>query len=127
MEMEYRDPSKRGKFIVVIGIVLALAAGGAAFFLINQAQQQAGQGSLQKIAVVVAARPIPARKPVEVGDVAMKEIPLDTTNSAAIAITQIDQVVGRVLAVPVLQDQMLTQNLLGSTAIGPLAECSNRA
>jgi Flp pilus assembly protein CpaB len=121
MEMEYRDPSKRGKFIVVIGIVLALAAGGAAFFLINQAQQQAGQGSLQKIAVVVAARPIPARKPVEVGDVAMKEIPLDTTNSAAIAITQIDQVVGRVLAVPVLQDQMLTQNLLGSTATGGLS------
>jgi Flp pilus assembly protein CpaB len=121
MEMEYKDPSKRGKFIVVIGIILALAAGGAAFFLINQAQQQAGQGGLQKVAVVVAARPIPARKPVEEGDVVMKEIPLDPTNSAAIAITQIDQVVGRVLAVPVLQDQMLTQNLLGSTATGGLS------
>ncbi|HET9520585.1 MAG TPA: Flp pilus assembly protein CpaB [Candidatus Limnocylindrales bacterium] len=119
--MEYKDPSKRGKFIVVIGIILALAAGGAAFFLINQAQQQAGQGGLQKVAVVVAARPIPARKPVEEGDVVMKEIPLDPTNSGAIAITQIDQVVGRVLAVPVLQDQMLTQNLLGSTATGGLS------
>ena len=121
MEMEYRDPSKRGKFIVVIGIVLAVAAGGAAFFLINQAQQQAGQGGLQKVSVVVAARAIPARKPVEAGDVVMKEIPLDSTNSAAIAITQIDQVVGRVLAVSVLQDQMLTQNLLGSTASGGLS------
>jgi Flp pilus assembly protein CpaB len=121
MEMEYRDPSKRGKFIVVIGIVLAVAAGGAAFFLINQAQQQAGQGGLQKVSVVVAARPIPARKPVEAGDVVMKEIPLDSTNSAAIAITQIDQVIGRVLAVSVLQDQMLTQNLLGSTASGGLS------
>lgn len=121
MEMEYRDPSKRGKFIVVIGIILAIVAGGAAFYLINQAQQQAGQGSLQKVSVVVAARPIPARKPVEEGDVAMKEIPLDATNSAAIAVTQIDQVVGRVLAVPVLQDQMLTQNLFGSTATGGVA------
>ena len=62
MEMEYKDPSKRGRWIVVIGIVLALAAGGAAFFLINQAQQQAGQAGLQKVAVVVAARPIQARK-----------------------------------------------------------------
>jgi Flp pilus assembly protein CpaB len=121
MEMEYRDPSKRGKFIVVIGIILAVVAGGAAFYLITQAQQQAGQGSLQKVSVVVAARPIPARKPVEEGDVAMKEIPLDATNSAAIAVTQIDQVVGRVLSVPVLQDQMLTQNLFGSTATGGLA------
>ena len=24
MEMEYRDPSKRGKFIVILGVVLAL-------------------------------------------------------------------------------------------------------
>ena len=48
MEMEYRDPAKRGKFIVVVGIVLALAAGGAAFYLINKAQQQAVQSTLQK-------------------------------------------------------------------------------
>jgi flagellar basal body-associated protein FliL len=61
MEMEYRDPSKRGRWIVVIGVVLALAAGGAAFFLVNQAQQQAGQAGLQKVNVVVAARTIPAR------------------------------------------------------------------
>jgi Flp pilus assembly protein CpaB len=118
MEMEYKDPSKRGKFIVVIGIVLALAAGGAAFFLINQAQQQAGQGGLQKVSVVVAIRPIAARKPVEADDVAVREIPLDPTNSAAIAITKPTDVIGRVLAVSVLQDQMLTTNMLASTATG---------
>ena len=44
MEMEYKDTSgRRGKAIIVLGLVLAVAAGGAAFFLINQAQQQAGQ------------------------------------------------------------------------------------
>ena len=67
MEMEYQDPAKRGKFIVVVETVLALAAGGAAFYLISEAQQQAGQGDLQKIDVVVALRAIPARKPVEAG------------------------------------------------------------
>lgn len=118
MEMEYRDPSNRGRWIVVIGVVLALAAGGAAFYLVNQAQQQAGQGELAKVRVVVATRPIPARKPVEPDDIVVREIPVDTTNSAAIAVTQPDQVIGRVLSVSVFQDQMLTQNMLASTATG---------
>jgi Flp pilus assembly protein CpaB len=118
MEMEYKDPSKRGKFIVVMGVVLALVAGGAAFFLINQAQQQAGQGSLQKVSVVVAARPIPARKPVEADDVVVREVPLDPTNSAAIAVTKPEDVIGHVLAVSVVQDQMLTLNMLATTATG---------
>ena len=118
MEMEYRDPGNRGRWIVIIGVILAIAAGGAAFYLINQAQQQAGQGALAKVSVVVATRPIPARKPVEADDVVVRDIPLDTTNSAVIAVTRPDQVIGRVLAVSVFQDQMLTQNMLASTATG---------
>ena len=118
MEMEYRDPSKRGRWIVIIGIVLAVAAGGAAFFLINQAQQQAGQGTLQKVSVVVAARPIPARKPVEAEDLLVREIPLDDTNTDAIAVRKPEDLVGRVLAVTVFQGQMLTTNMLASTTSG---------
>ncbi len=118
MEMEYRDPSRRGKFIVILGVVLALAAGGAAFFLINQAQQQAGQSGLKTVNVVVAARPIPARKPVEADDLTVRQVPLDPTNSDAIIVKQPDQVIGRVLAVSVLQDQMITTNMLASTATG---------
>ena len=118
MEMEYRDPSKRGRWIVIIGIVLAVAAGGAAFFLINQAQQQAGQGTLQKVAVVVAARPIPARKPVEAEDLLVREIPIDDTNADAIAVRKPEDLVGRVLAVTVFQGQMLTTNMLASTTTG---------
>jgi Flp pilus assembly protein CpaB len=118
MEMEYKDSAKRGKFIVLIGVVLAVVAGGAAFFLINQAQQQAGQGPIEKVDVVVAARPIAARKPVEPDDVVVRQVPVDSTNSAAIAITQPDQVIGHVLAVSVFQDQMLTVNMLASTSTG---------
>jgi Flp pilus assembly protein CpaB len=118
MEMEYRDPSRRGKFIVILGVVLALAAGGAAFFLINQAQQQAGQSGLKTVSVVVAARAIPARKPVEADDLTVRQVPLDPTNSEAIIVKQPDQVIGRVLAVSVFQDQMITQNMLASTATG---------
>jgi Flp pilus assembly protein CpaB len=117
VEMEYKDPSKRGKSIVVIGIVLAIAAGGAAFFLINQAQQQAGQGSLQKVAVVVAARPIQARIPIVAEDVVVREVPIDPTNAQGIVSTP-DKVIGHVLSVAVLQDQMVTTNLFASETSG---------
>ena len=118
MEMEYRDPAKRGKFIVVIGVLLAVVAGGAAFYLINQAQQQAGQGELQKTDVVVALRAIPARKPVEAGDVTVRQVPLDPTNADAIVFKTPDDVIGRVLSLTVPEGAMLTQNMLASTATG---------
>jgi Flp pilus assembly protein CpaB len=118
MEMEYRDPAKRGKFIVVVGVVLAIAAGGAAFYLINQAQQQAGQGELQKTDVVVAIRAIPARKPVEAGDVEVRQVPLDPTNADTIVFKTPDDVIGRVLSLTVPQGAMLTQNMLASTTTG---------
>ncbi|HET9755066.1 MAG TPA: SAF domain-containing protein [Candidatus Limnocylindrales bacterium] len=115
--MEYKDPSRRGRWIVVIGIVLAAAAGGAAFFLINQAQQQAGQAGLQRVAVVVAVQTIPARKIIEAADVTVREIPLDDTNAQGIASTP-DKVIGRVPAVAILQGQMVLTNLLASSTEG---------
>ena len=118
MEMEYRDPAKRGKFIVVVGIVLAIAAGGAAFYLINRAQQSAGQGELQKTDVVVAVQAIPARKPVEPGDVEVRQVPLDPTNADGIVFKTPDEVIGRVLSLTVPQGAMLTQNMLAAAATG---------
>jgi Flp pilus assembly protein CpaB len=81
--MEYKDPSRRGRYIVVVGVILAVVAGGAAFYLINQAQEQAGQAGLQKVAVVVALQTIPARKIIEPTDVIVREVPIDPTNAQA--------------------------------------------
>ena len=81
MEMEYKDPSRRGRYIVIIGVILAIVAGAAAFYLINQAQQQAGQAGLQRVSVVVAMKTIPARKLIEAADVDVREVPLDPTNA----------------------------------------------
>lgn len=117
MEMEYKDPSRRGRWIVIIGVILAVAAGGAAFFLINQAQQQAGQAGLQKVAVVVAAQTIPARKIIEATDVTVREVPIDDTNAQGIASTP-DKVIGRVPAVAILEGQMVLTNLLASSTEG---------
>jgi Flp pilus assembly protein CpaB len=117
VEMEYKDPSRRGRWIVVIGVLLAVVAGGAAFFLINQAQQEAGQAGLQKVAVVVAAQTIPARKIIEATDVTVREVPIDDTNAQGIASTP-DKVIGRVPAVAILQGQMVLTNLLASSTEG---------
>jgi Flp pilus assembly protein CpaB len=115
--MEYKDPSRRGRYIVVVGVILAVVAGGAAFYLINQAQQQAGQAGLQKVAVVVALQTIPARKIIEPTDVIVREVPIDPTNAQGIVSTP-DLVIGRVPSVTVLEGQMVTTNLLASSAEG---------
>jgi Flp pilus assembly protein CpaB len=117
MEMEFTDTSRRGKFIVGLGIVLGLAAGFGAFFLINQAQQQAGQAGLQRVSVVVATQVIPARKPIEEADVEVRQIPIDPTNAQGIVSTP-DLVIGRVPAVSILAGQMITTNVLGSDSTG---------
>ena len=117
MEMEYRDTSRRGKAIIVLGVVLALAAGGAAFFLINQAQQQAGLAGMQRVSVVVARQTIAARKPIEDADIVVREVPIDDTNGQGTVSTP-DRVLGRVPAVTILEGQMVTTNLLASEASG---------
>ena len=118
MEMEYKDTSRRGRWIVLLGVVLALVAGGAAFYLINTAQQQAGQSGLKYTEAVVAKIDIPARKPLEAGDLDVRsDIPLDGTNAAGI-IKDPNDLIGRVLAVDVKAGQLVTTNLLASTTAG---------
>lgn len=117
MEMEYKDPSRRGRYIVIIGVILAVVAGAAAFYLISTAQQQAGQAGLQRVSVVVALQTIPARKIIEATDLEVREVPLDGTNALGIVSTP-DKVIGRVASVTVLAGQMVTTNLLASSTEG---------
>jgi Flp pilus assembly protein CpaB len=117
MDMEFRDDRRRGKMIIALGLILAVAAGGAAFYLVNQAQGQASQQPQQKIAIVVAARAIPARQAIVADDVTVREVPLDPTNANGV-ITDPTQVIGRIPAVSILQDQPVTQNMLASADAG---------
>ena len=117
MDMEFRDDRRRGRIIIALGLILAIGAGGAAFYLVNQANQQAGQQQLQKIAVVVAAREIPARQAIVADDVQVRNVPLDQTNANGI-VTDPATVIGRIPAVTIFQGQMVTQNLLASNQAG---------
>jgi len=117
MELEYRDDRRRARIVIVLGIILAVVAGGAAYYLVNQAQQQAGQAGLQRVAVVVAVKTIPARQAIAQGDVEMREVPLDPTNANGVA-KDIASVVGRIPAVTILQGQLVTTNMLASSTEG---------
>jgi Flp pilus assembly protein CpaB len=125
MEMEYGDGGRRGKFVIVIGVLLALIAGATSWYLINQAQQSAGQQNLKKVSVVVAAKDISARVPVVPDDVALREIPLDATSQNG-TLLKPEDVVGQVLAVPALKGQPIYQNMIltasgtaGFSILGP--------
>ena len=85
MDPEFRDNRRRQRAIIAVGVILALVAGGAAFYLVNQAQQQAADAGTQKAAVVVAIRAIPARQAIVAEDVTIREVPLDETNAAGVA------------------------------------------
>jgi Flp pilus assembly protein CpaB len=117
MEVEYKDPSRRGRWIVLLGVVLAVVAGGAAFLLINNAQQKASTSGLKTVSGYVAARPILANKPITGDDIVLrKDIPLDGTNASVI--TDSKALVGHLFAVDVPAGQLLTSNLLASGTVG---------
>jgi len=117
MEMEYKDTSRRGRIIIILGIVLALIAGGTSFYLINQAQQSAGQGELEKVAIVVALKPIAPRVPVTAADVGLREVPLDAITQAGVA-TKPEELIGVVLAVPASPGQPIYLNMILNAAGG---------
>ena len=117
MDPEFRENRRRQRAIIAVGVVLALVAGGAAFYLVNQAQQQAAQSGTQKAAVVVAIRAIPARLAIVAEDVTVREVPLDDTNAVGVA-TDVQDVIGRIPAVTILQGQLVTTNMLASSSEG---------
>jgi Flp pilus assembly protein CpaB len=116
MELEYRD-RRRSRFVVGLGVILALFAGGAAYLLVSQATQQAGQAALLRAPAVVAVRVIPARQAIVATDVEVRDVPLDPTNATGV-LTDPTQVIGRIPAVSILQGQLITTNMLSSSAEG---------
>lgn len=117
MDQEFRDDGRRGKVIIVIGLILAIVAGGGAFYFVNQAHETAGQDTLQRVSVVVAVRAIPARQAIVAEDVEVREVPLDPTNANGV-VTDPTTVIGRLPAVTILQGQLVTQNMLTSSTAG---------
>jgi Flp pilus assembly protein CpaB len=116
VELEYSDKnSKRSKVYIAVGLIMALMVAGIVFVAL-QASGLTRTDDVTMRQVVVAARDIPSRKPIEEGDLVMKSVIADTTNASAF--TRIDAVLGRVSGVTILTGQLVTQNMLASNTQG---------
>ncbi|HEX2765434.1 MAG TPA: Flp pilus assembly protein CpaB [Candidatus Limnocylindria bacterium] len=116
MELEYSNTnSRRSKVYIAVGLIVALLVAATVFFAL-QASGLTGTQEVEMRDVVVATRDIPARKAIEEGDVAVRSVPADTTN--ATAFSSLEDVIGRVVGVPVASGQLMTLNLLASTTEG---------
>lgn len=116
MELEYSDKnSRRSKVYIAVGVIIALIVGGIVFVAL-QASGLTAKEEVKTRDVVVAARDIAGRKPIEEGDLVMRAVTADLTNASAF--TRIDEVLGRVSGVPITSGQLLTPNLLASTTEG---------
>jgi Flp pilus assembly protein CpaB len=116
VELEYSDKNRRrSKLYIVVGVIVALVVGGVVFVAL-QASNLTGASEVATRNVVVAAREIASRKTIEEGDLVMRSVPADDTNTTAF--TRIDEVVGRVTGVSVATGQLMTRNLLASSTEG---------
>ncbi len=116
MELEYSDKnSRRSKVYIAVGIIIALLV-AATVFLALQASGLTADPDVEIRDVVVATREIPARKAIEEGDVSVRSIPADPSNETAFS--SLDEVLGRVVGIPVATGQLMTRNVLASTTEG---------
>lgn len=116
-EFEYRDPKRRGKFIVILGVILALAAGGAAFYLIASAQQQNSLAGVPTISIVVAAREIPDRKIIVADDLVVREVPDDESFASGVYADP-GRLVGLIAGTTILAGQPVFANMLAGQSAG---------
>lgn len=114
MEMEYVPPRRRARLILLLGVVLAIGAGASAFILLKQAESNSNRANTPRLAIVVAAHAIPARKTIDTGDIAVHEVSSDAIPAGS-AITDPAGVIGRVAAVTILEGQPITSNLFASS------------
>jgi Flp pilus assembly protein CpaB len=106
--------AKRRRVLLLMGAVLALVAGVAAYGLGSRPTAQAVESP--KRTIVVAATDIPARAVVQAGDVVTRQVPDDAALLQALTATT--DVTGRVSAVPIMAGQVIYPNLLVTTAVG---------
>jgi len=114
MEMEFKDNSRRRTLVLVVGVLLALGAGAAAFMLSSQGTDEPVD-TIPVQDVVVAALPIGARDTIAPNQITLRPVPRDATNEQAF--TDPTLVVNQIAAIPILPNQPITPNMLTS-AVG---------
>jgi Flp pilus assembly protein CpaB len=115
MEPEFKERRRPARLLMLIGVVLAVVAGGGAFIFMSQASKDVAEAQVPLTTVVVAARPIPARKVIEKADITTQEIALYSGTVQNI-LTDPTTVVGRVAAISIFAGQPISSNLFATAA-----------
>jgi Flp pilus assembly protein CpaB len=111
MEMEFKDPGRRRRLLLVgVGVALALTAGYAAFQLASRGN---AAPEIPKQDVLVAARDIPARTQLTPDDVTIRQVPVDQIFNQSYR--QAEDIVGRVTSVPIYAGQQMTPSLFATS------------
>ncbi len=115
MEMEFKDNSRRRTLVLVVGVLLALGAGAAAFMLSSQGTDEPSE-TIPTLDIVVAPLGIGARETITQDRLTLLTVPRDQSNESAL--TDPTQVANRIAAISILPNQAITENML-ATAVGP--------
>ncbi|RPH36817.1 MAG: hypothetical protein EHM90_01065, partial [Chloroflexi bacterium] len=115
--MSFEDPDRnrrRSRIYVGVGLIMAVLVAGVVLVALQGSAML--REPVEMRAVVVAIRDIASRKPIEEGDVAIREVVADATNETAY--TLIEDVLGRVSGVPIATGQLITRNMLAASTTG---------
>ncbi len=115
MEMEFKDNSRRRTLVLVVGVLLALGAGAAAFMLSSQGTNEPSE-TIPTLDIVVAPLGIAARETIRQDQLTLLTVPRDQSNESAL--TDPTQVANRIAAISILPNQAITENML-ATAVAP--------
>ena len=116
MEMEFKDNSRRRTLVLIVGVLLALGAGAAAFMLSSQGTEETAP-SIPLRDVVVASSLISARDTIDADRITTRSVMLDPTNDTAFS--SVDEVAGKIAAIPIYENQPITPNMLAqATGVG---------
>jgi Flp pilus assembly protein CpaB len=107
--MEFKDNSRRRTLVLVVGVLLALGAGAAAFMLSSQGGED-DTPVFPTRAVVVAADFIPARETIALDMLTTREVQIDESNAGAFVDPA--EVANSVAAISILANQPITPYML---------------
>ena len=117
MTVDYTDANRRrSRMMIAAGVITALVVAGTVFVVLRASGVTTQEAAVEMREVVVAARDIASRKPIEEGDLAMRTMAADATNAGAFS--RMQDVLGRVSGVSISNGQLITTNLLASTTPG---------
>ncbi len=100
----------RGRLILIIGIILALASGCLVFFLVSRQGQPPGQLPVPTRKVVVAVQDLPAGTPIVPDAVTLMEKPINEV--PADALSSLEKTRGKLAAVDIYRGDIITEEML---------------